>query len=77
MTVYRRRLVSDRFFLSFRVFSKLSNLFRPFIFFPDRSCPCGSDGTGFIGFGGQDVENEHGEVTRKANWYEVIGAWGL
>ena len=53
-------------YFSFCDCAKMTHLFRPFIFFIRRSCPCGSDGISFMQFGGQDVENEHGEVTRKA-----------
>ena len=50
------------FGVGFRDYSKVCNLFRPVIFFLHRSCPCGSDGTSFIRFGGQVVENGRREV---------------
>ena len=74
LTVYRRRLVSDLciiFGVGFRYFSKLSNLFSPYIFFRPSYGRYGSNGISFIEFNGQDVENGRREVTRKDIWYEV------
>ena len=74
MTVYRRRLVLDSFdgenfglrsvfFCSGMEFSKLTSLFWTLTVFIHTYGYCASVGEGFIAFGGQDVENEHGEVS--------------
>ena len=51
------------FFAAEWIFSRLANLFRPFIFFIHTYGYCASAGEGFIEFGGQDVENEQREVS--------------